>query len=163
MFNRNITAVALVLTILGLDLAPGFITHAHKGNHLSAPEGVACTFDGTTLATSWDEVTTFENGDEAEAAKYSVSLEAGYDTTGDGEADTFVEYDFGTSDRTDGEPISATFLDIPFEALSADLTDDGADNPIAPLSVEARVKALKAPGQGGNDNPFSDPAVDCGV
>jgi len=86
-------------------------------DHLAAPANVSCSGDGTNLDVEWDDVTG--------ATKYSVVVIAGYDTDGDTVVDTSVEFDFGTSDRTDGNPISDSDLTIPLSGLVVDAEGQG--------------------------------------
>ena len=123
--------------------------------HLPAPTDVTCpVLDGTILA-AWAVV----DG----ATKYSVDVVAGFDTSTppDGVVDATVDFDFGTSDRTDGAPISQSDLQIPLSALIADFDTNGDGIPdvlgLAPISVDLRVKALNpGHGQGRQNNVFSD-------
>jgi len=119
---------------------------------LPAPEGFVAFISGDTLHTEWLAV--------EGAAKYSVNVAADYDTDGDTIADISVDFDFGTSDRTDGYLMGDTFLDIPVAELVLwiDSNVDGIEDPgevFEPVSIKARVKALD-PGKlkGRQDNLF---------
>ncbi len=119
--------------------------------HLPAPTAVTCPVrDGTILA-AWAVV----DG----ATKYSVDVVAGFDTSTppDGVVDATVDFDFGTSDRTDGAPISQPDLAIPLSALTSTFTlADGTTVVLDPIAVSLRVKALHpGRGQGPQNNPFS--------
>jgi hypothetical protein len=122
---------------------------------LLAPTNFSAVLSGGVISAIWDPV--------PDAVKYSVNIFAGYDTDADLEADVWLDYDFGTSDRTDGALMSDPYLDIPFADLVLEVDTDLDGVPDAfydPISVEAKVKAL-APGKGAGrqDNPFSDPVV----
>ena len=92
-------------------LAASTLVNAH---HLPAPTGVGCPIVGDVIEAGWDDV--------AGATKYSVNVVATYDTgvAGDMTDDTTIDWDFGTGDRTDGNPISQSDLTIPLSALSFD-------------------------------------------
>jgi hypothetical protein len=83
-----------------------------------------------------------------------VNVSAGYDTDGDTVVDTTVDFDFGTSDRTDGAPISQSDLTVPLASLVLDV--DGDLDLDAPVQVDVRVKTLH-PGknQGRQNSAFS--------
>ncbi len=119
---------------------------------LPAPEKFDAAVVGNVIQTSWDPV--------ANADKYSVKIVAAYDTDGNAEIDVYLVFDFGTSDRTDGYPMSDPFLDIPLSALeiSVDTDNDGIpDTQLMPLAGAASVKALNpGKGKGRQDNPFSN-------
>lgn len=90
------------------------------------------------------------------ALKYSVCIVAEYDLDADGTADMSEDFDFGTSDRTDGLPIDTASLDIPLDALNLDLDEDGTAE-LIPVAARARVKALNpGHGRGSQNNPFSE-------
>ena len=122
-------------------------------NHLSAPTGLACPLADTdadtvndTIAADWDDL--------AGATKYSVNVIAGYDTDGDTVVDITDDFDFGTSDRTDGGDIGDSDLPIPLAALNQDVDAD-TDVDI-PIDVDIRVKGLHSgQNQGRQNNPFS--------
>jgi hypothetical protein len=125
-------------------------------NHLAAPTGVVCPLTATDALVDWDDL--------ANATKYSVNVQASYDTDGDAVDDTFISYDFGTSDRTDGDPIITSDLDIPLSSLDALLDPDGDTvfTLFSPTNIDVRVKGLHSGnGQGKQNNPFSDPLVTC--
>ena len=148
----------LMLTIVSLLAITAFAAQ------LAKPTGLVATVGIENLECDWVDV--------IDAAKYSVDITATatYDTgevDGDGEAILIVvdlQASFGTSDRTDGDPISQSDLDIPLsdiEALVADLANvllNDFDIDIADTDVvlTAKVKALKGNGQGKQNNPFSD-------
>jgi hypothetical protein len=121
-------------------------------DHLSAPTGLVCPVVNGVIEADWDDLIDPNTGQPV--PKYSVNIVATYDTgvIGDASDDTTIDFDFGTSDRTDGALISQSDLDI---ALSALLVDFGA-GPIAPYDVQVRVKGLHSgKGQGRQDNLFS--------
>jgi hypothetical protein len=69
-----------------------------------------------------------------------------------------VDFDFGTSDRTDEEPISASFLNIAFADLLIDANEDGYVDVL--MGAMARVKALNpGKGNGRQNNDFYSPFV----
>ena len=103
---------------------------------LPAPTGFMVTFDGTTIATDWDDV--------LGATKYSVNIVAEYDLDGDAIPDISIDYDFGTSDRTDGGLMSDSYLNIPYDALLYD-SDGDLVGDLYPILAAARVKALNPP------------------
>jgi len=114
---------------------------------LTAPTGLLCPVVAGVIDADWDD-------DLAGATKYSVNVVATYDTgvTGDSSDDTTVDFDFGTSDRTDGAPISQSDVDILLSALDVDF---GAGL-MSPYDVQVRVKGLHSgKGQGRQNNPFS--------
>jgi len=138
---RTMPLGAVVLMTMVVAFGPPAVVMA---DHLSAPTGLVYSLvdrDGhgtnDTIAAEWNAV----NG----ATKYSVHVIAGYDTDGDGAVDATVEFDFSTLDRTDGAPINAPFLNIPLSHLVQDVTDDGINNPLAPIDVQVRVTALDTP------------------
>ena len=129
---------------------------------LPAPANFTAAWDTDVLECDWDDVTG--------ATKYSVDITATatYDTGEDdpdtGEdilAEVEVEASFGTSDRTDGDPIGQSDLDIPeadivdlLAALDAELVLLGVD--AISVDLEAKVKALNpGKGKGRQNNPFS--------
>ncbi len=116
---------------------------------LSAPDPFVATLADGIIQTSWSPV--------EGAVKYSVNILAAYDTDGDGEADLWLDYDFGTSDRTDGLGMDNPSLNIPTSALEISIGTDDNVITLMPVSAVARVKAL-APGKdkGRQDNPFSN-------
>jgi|WetSurSiteA1Bulk_404760.scaffolds.fasta_scaffold83944_1 hypothetical protein len=71
-----------------------------------------------------------------------------------------VDFDFGTSDRTDGADMSEPNLNILVEELVLwiDDNEDGIEDPgelLEPVSIKARVKALDLGRfKGRQDNPF---------
>lgn len=148
----------LVLAILSIGLIGSVATvTAHKGDHLDAPEFLTCNLEedgddepgGEILFTDWTDV--------EGAEKYSVDLEARYDTDGDGSPDQTKEWSFGTSDREDDRPISESDLDIPFSELILLVDTDGdgeVDEEVGPSAVTVKVKGLNAP-NGPQDHPFS--------
>jgi hypothetical protein len=118
---------------------------------LGVPTDFVVNFDGTTIATSWTAV--------PDATKYSVNIVAEYDLDEDGVLDLSVDYDFGTSDRTDGALMSDPNLNIPYDALLYDVDGDGVGD-IAPGMAAARVKALNpGKGNGRQNNEFYSPFV----
>jgi hypothetical protein len=128
------------------------IAHA---DHLDAPTNVTCVVEEGVILVDWDDV--------VDATKYSVAVLAGYDTDEDGEADSFIEYDFGTGDRTDGGLASDSDLDILLEDLIVGVDTDGdgkADTFFEPVEVSLAVKGLHpGKGQGRQNNPFSEVCV----
>lgn len=133
--------------LMALALAVAVTVPVPAGaNHLAAPTNPTCSSDGSNLTVDWD--------DTVGATKYSVNVIAGYDTGGDTVVDTSVEFDFGTGDRTDGNPRSQSDLTIPLSALVVDANSDGVLD--SPVQVDVRVKGLH-PGksQGRQNNPWS--------
>lgn len=128
--HSSFVAVAAVVT---MALAFGLPGPAWP---LEAPQNVACVLatDAATqqqLEVTWDPLN--------DATKYSVDVIAGYEVDGVTQS---TEFSFGTSDRTDGEPISAPFLNIALSDLAYDFTADGVDNPSLPSAASVRVKGL---------------------
>ena len=123
-----------------------------RADHLAAPTNVTCGIVDDVIAVDWDDV--------AGAVKYSVNVVAAYDTDGDGEPDATAEFDFGTSDRTDGGLISDSDLTIPLEDLVIGVDTDGDGVPdtfFDPVAAMLRVKALDpGKGKGPQNHPFSD-------
>ena len=146
MFRRPVTLAVALAFALGLPL-PG-----HAG-HLPAPTGLTCPVSSGDILADWDDV--------PDATKYSVDVVAGYDTNGDSVVDVTLDFEFGTSDRTDGAPIGQSDLAIPLGALDTwfDTTGDGfADILLSPVSVDLRVKALHSGRNQGRQNAaFSAP------
>ncbi|MEF9438539.1 MAG: hypothetical protein L0922_07325 [Candidatus Mariimomonas ferrooxydans] len=127
---------------LAMAFTLGFAGDVIAGNTTACPNpptGLTCVINATDniIEADW---TLVNCGDGNPAEKYSVSVEAGYDTDGDGISDTYVEFDFGTSDRTDGDPISESDLDIPIEGLDIDVDGDGVID--SPIEAELKVKGL---------------------
>jgi len=127
---------------------------------LPAPTGLVCSLADTdsdlvndSVYCNWDDVTG--------AAKYSVDIEIPVDTTDpkDGIADMVVELSFGTSDRTDGAPISQSDLYIPLTEIAYDINGDGSAEQLSG-GADIKVKALDpGKGKGSQNNPFSYPPV----
>jgi hypothetical protein len=146
----NAKKVCALLTIVGLVMPVAAMAS------LPAPTNLTVGSGADTLNFDWEDV------DGAE--KYSLDIEAVvtyYDELLMENVAVEVTLSFGTSDRTDGEPISASFLDVPVEDILTALLDQlGIDDPGDIISVEdpiAKVKAL-APhdDKGRQNNPFSD-------
>lgn len=123
---------------------------------LPAPQGFSAAVVGNDIQTSWEPVILpGTESDPVFAMKYSVNIVVEYDIKGERIS---VDFDFGTSDRTDGYSMSDPWLSIPLDELTLDI-DDGMI-PVGELpdlvSLQARVKALN-PGKmkGNQDNPFS--------
>ena len=116
---------------------------------LPAPTDVSCPVVGDVIAADWADV--------EGATKYSVDVIAGFDVAGNGVVDTTLDFDFGTSDRTDGLPISESDLTIPLTALTSTFTRaDGTVVTLDPLTINLRVKALNpGRGRGPQNHPFS--------
>jgi hypothetical protein len=137
----------ILFTLVALPIA--FALPIFAIGSLAAPTGFTATLVDEVIKADWDDVTG--------AAKYSVNIVAEYDTNGDGAADMSVDFDFGTGDRTDGLPMSASSLDIPLAELEhmIDVNNDGVDEAFMPVKAQARVKALNpGKGKGRQDNPF---------
>ena len=132
---------------------------------LPAPQDFTAAWDTDVLECDWTDV--------VGATKYSVDITAtatydtGYvDEEGDPIlAEVEVQASFGTSDRTDGDPMGQSDLDIPqsdiedlLDALDAALADLGIDpGDVVGVELEAKVKALDSGnGKGKQNNPFSD-------
>lgn len=134
----KITALA-VAGLFGVSTWTG----AH---HLAAPSNLTCPIVGAEIQVDWDDVT--------DATKYSVHVVATYDTgvLGDPADDTSIDWDFGTSDRTDGFPISQSDLVIPLSALEYNF----GTGLLPAIDVQLRVKGLH-PGknEGRQNNSFS--------
>jgi len=139
----------LAITVLALGI-PGPVMAANLPGSLPAPAVTTCSSDGTTITADWTDVTG--------ATKYSVGVAAIYDLAGES---VLRGFDFGTSGRTDGAPISQSDLQITLSALIADFDTNADGIPdvlgLAPISVDLRVKALNpGHGQGRQNNVFSD-------
>ena len=139
----------MISFIVGMTLILGSWVMAAPKPSLPSPTGLACVADGDSVVFTWDAV----DG----ATKYSVDVEVLIDGTWD--EGVIVKLSFGTSDRTDGESMSAPNLDVPFTDFVYDLDGDSLTPPNR-LSGEAKakVKALKPPGAGfkSQNNPFSE-------
>jgi hypothetical protein len=139
---RSVTLAVLTAMLTGLWF-PGTVV----ADHLAAPTGLLCPVVGGVIEADWDEL--------ANATKYSVNVIATYDpleTPLDPTDDVSLDFDFGTSDRIDGAPISQSDLDIALSALEVDF-GSGA---LAPYDVQVRVKGLHSgKKQGRQNNPFS--------
>ena len=138
--RKIILAVVISLT---MTFALGLSNDVIAGNTIACPNspmGLTCVVNTTdnVIETDW---TVLNCGDGNPAEKYSVSVDAGYDTDADGIADMFVEFDFGTSDRTDGDPISQSDLDVPIADLDYDVDGDGV-NDLSPIEATLKVKGL---------------------
>ena len=113
--------------------------------------------------------------DVVNATKYSVDIEGVatydlYDYTDplnpvliEEDVTADVQVSFGTSDRTDGDPISDSDLDIAVADLAAAIAAQ-LGIPVEDLDslddATAKVKALNAGnGKGKQNNPFSDPSA----
>ena len=114
------------------------------------PSNFTCDAGADPVLFDWDEWT-----NSGTPTKYSIDVEllvSGTDWS-DPEAD-IQQLSFGTSDRTDGEAINATFLDVPYNAF---IYYDGEY--YLPFSGDARAK-VKALGKGSifnsQNNTFSD-------
>ena len=129
--------------MLGAMLAVPAFAHT-----LAAPTTCEWTDDGNFITADWDDNVTG-------ATKYSVDVLAGYDTTGDGEADFFVETSMGTSERDDGGVMGDSDLSgipMPQDQIDADSAGDPTDDLI---SVDVKVKALNSgKGKGHQKNAF---------
>jgi hypothetical protein len=143
---------APILAAIALLVGASGITHA---NHLAAPTNVTCVVEEGVILVDWDDV--------VDATKYSVAVLAGYDTDGDGEADSFIEFDFGTGDRTDGGLASDSDLGVPLADLVVGVDTDGDGEPdtiFDAVEVSLAVKGLHpGQGQGRQNNPFSEVCV----
>ena len=119
---------------------------------LPPPTGFTALLTDGIIVTDWDDL--------PGAAKYSVNIVAEWDTDGDGIADWSVDFDFGTSDRTDDALMSDSFLNIPFEdvIVDSDVNDDGYVDTL--VGAMARVKGLNpGKGNGRQNNDFYAPFV----
>jgi hypothetical protein len=141
--GRKMRKIMLVL-VMSLVVLVGFgiANNADAKNTIAcpvAPEGLTCAVNDVdnVIEADWTMVNC---GDGNPAEKYSVGVEAGYDTDGDGAVDMSAEFDFGTSDRTDGDPISQSDLDIPIADLDIDVDGDGVID--SPIEAELKVKGL---------------------
>jgi hypothetical protein len=145
----RLTRFIAVLTVPGMLLA---LAAPSRADHLPAPTGVTCAVVDGAIAADWDDV----DG----ATKYSVGIVAAFDTDGDDAADVTIDFDFGTSNRTDLAPMSQSDLMIPLAALTTPFDTDG--DPLTdavlldPISAQLRVKALHpGKGKGSQSHPFS--------
>jgi hypothetical protein len=144
--KRNLSLIGFAGMIV---IAIGLVGPSVAG-HLPAPTGLMCPVVGDIIEADWDDV--------LGATKYSVAVMAGYDRDGDSSVDATNEYDFGTSDRLDGDPIDQSDLDIPLSELDADFDQDGTTVTLSPIEVDLRVKSLHpGKGQGRQNGAFSDP------
>lgn len=143
---RRMTIPSTVALAMALLLVlPGAVSAKNTIACPEAPQNVNCLVDptGDFIDASWD--ISLCSGLVAdppypEAEKYSVSVDANYDTDDDGLEDMSYEFDFGTSDRTDGLPISEPNLAIPIADLV--LTDPTTGATYSPLTAELKVKGL---------------------
>jgi hypothetical protein len=122
--------------------------------NLDQPLGLVCPVGIDAIMADWDDV----DG----AKKYSVDVTAEYDVDGDdGVTDRTKEFDFGTGDRTDGNPIDQSDLAIPLSDLEATFIDEsGAMVTASPVSASLRVKGLNpGKGSGRQNHLFSDPCL----
>jgi hypothetical protein len=139
---KAIRLTSVFILFVGLALArdvaqakgPKNVKAAAAPASLAAPTNLTCPVNAGVIEADWDDVTG--------AKKYSVDVVATYDTgvLGDPTDDTTLDFDFGTSDRTDGAPINQSDLDI----LLSDLDFDFGSGLISPYDVQIRVKALNA-------------------
>jgi hypothetical protein len=141
MMSKMYRVLALGMAMALLCGVPAFV----MANGLTAPTGVTCGNDGTTISADWDDL--------PGAVKYSAEFIVSYDTDGDTstvEATLTFEQSTFTSD-----------VNVLLSNLAADTNLDTVPDTI--VSVEVRVKGL-SPGknQGRQNNPFSG-LVDCGV
>jgi hypothetical protein len=112
---------------------------------LAAPVIASCAADATNVTVTWGAVTG--------ATKYSVEFVAGYDLNPvDGCADSFLEFDYDSTDTT---------LVVPLTDFAHDFCDDTAACVTSLVSLTVRVKGLNPPSGGPrgsgapHDNPFS--------
>ena len=147
----NHHALLMLAAVAAFIVAPASV----RAGDLAAPQNVTCDVVNDVIEVDWDDV--------VGATKYSVGVLAAYDTTGDGEPDEFVEFDFGTSDRTDGGAIGDSDLGVPLEDLVLGVDTDGdqvADTFFDPVAVVVRVKALHpGRGQGAQNGEWSEDCV----
>lgn len=107
---------------------------------LAQPQNLSCNVETDAILAAWDDVD--------DAKKYSVSVTANYILMDVVEPERTHEFDFGTGDRTDGDPASQSDLDIPLEDLQATFIDSaGMEVTVDPVSASLRVKGLN-PGKG---------------
>ena len=134
--------ILAVVVSITMAFALGLPNDVTAGNTIACPNpptGLTCVVNTTdnVIEADWTLVNC-SDGNPAE--KYSVDVFAGYDTDADGVSDMFFEFDFGTSDRTDGNPISQSDLDIPVVALDIDVNGDTIID--SPIEAELKVKGL---------------------
>jgi len=114
----------------------------------ATPTGLVCPTDADSVNFDWD-TTVCPNATTAD--KYSVDISY---ASADGL--TLIETSYGTSDRTDGLPMSASQLEVPLADLAALGIPCGQD-------IEAKVKALEMTGnrkygKANEKNPWSFPS-----
>ena len=142
----------LISLIAGITLIFGSWAMAASKPTLPAPTNLSCTADADSVYCDWDDV--------VGAYKYSVDVEIllAEGPNGGWEDATIIKLSFGTSDRTDGLPISQSDLDIPADLFGYYYIDENGNEVWFDLSgytARAKVKALNPPGKSQN-NPFSD-------
>jgi hypothetical protein len=137
--------------VAGIIFMLGSLVMAKKEyGDLEEPENLNCTLEvrdtGEFICFDWDDVTN--------AVKYSIDVEVVVDN--EGYEGTVVELSFGTGDREDGFPISASELCVHKSDFTYDLDGDEDQDQLTG-SARAKVKGLN-PGKnkGRQNNPFSD-------
>jgi len=140
--KRISLALAMLLTLVMALGLPGVVMGGSTPTLSTPPANVTCDFNATP-SINWDPL--------AGATKYSVDVEAGYDTSvpTDGVVDVTLTFSFGTGNSGTDE------LNLAFSALAHDF----GLGPIDPIEVEVKVKGLNPPGKSQN-NAFSAP-VSC--
>lgn len=115
--------------------------------HLAPPAEVTASVVGGVLTVSWPVPV-------EGATKYSVSVDAAYDTDGDGELETVHDYDIEAA--ASPVSISLTSFEVPVDA-DGDGVDDGV---LAPKELSVKVKAMNpGKGSGRQNHPFSVPVA----
>ncbi len=131
--------VTLISLVVGIGLM--FTSWAMA---LDTPYGLNCSVDEGLVTFNWADV--------ADATKYSIDVDAEYDTNHDGTVDLTLEWSFG-SNGPDSQ------FSIPLSNLNYNVADTtGNVTSYSPVRWKAKVKAL-APGKkmGPQNNPFSYP------
>lgn len=158
----------LTLTIVSLLVAMTVFAAKPTPKVVPAPTALSATVVVETVQFAWIPTAAIAP-DEVDAVKYSIVVEGTvtYKLTDPmGGVTTVVgdmELSFGTSDRTDEEPINEPYLTVAFKDLANAIiaaVEVPPDNTIEVISLNdasAKVKGL-APGNGPQKNPFSDPA-----
>ena len=139
--------------IVGITLMFSSLTMAASKPTLPAPTGFTCPTDEDSVNFDWDDV--------LGALKYSVDVEVLVTGEWDVNGSVVVKFSFGTSDRTDGFPISQSDLSVGEEVFGYYVWDElnavWVWEDLSGSEARAKVKALNPPGKKvkTQDNPFS--------
>jgi hypothetical protein len=138
--------------IMGIMVVFVSLAMAGSSPQLLAPQNFSCTKDADSVLFQWDML---EN-----AQKYSVDVEVllAEGPEGGWEDATIITLSFGTSDRTDGAPISQPDLDVPADSFGYYLPDGITWVDLSGYTARASVKGIGKIGKTGRsqNNPFSN-------